>query len=322
MYDPHSAIDPFNVRPRAISVTTNSDHCVSNNASQTVVTDSFNQVDCTVFVDGPFNDMVGSSQAAINAVLPLAIQNSFDRNDINYYDPGYGGSYYAKSCNGYNCSINQVSRSCRSFLVSSLELMIPCEREVVPDNVLYTVQKGEELSTIATKFDTLPELIEAANRGVADFKVGQTLHIPAQVYEVRFGDTLSLIAQNLKSTLSALILLNPSVTDPNFILTGQLISVPARFPNTPFSHTVREGEFLSMLADLYGASLSSMIAANPEIFKVDMIFPDDVLRVPHYLPVKGTVTYSGRCFETCYINSTPSLTNTAAPIKSYPTTAF
>lgn len=48
-----------------------------------------------------------------------------------------------------------------------------------------------------------------------------------EVYKVRSGDTLSVIAQRHQSSLARVLNLNPNIQDPNRIFPGQIINVPA-----------------------------------------------------------------------------------------------
>ena len=50
--------------------------------------------------------------------------------------------------------------------------------------------------------------------------------LPGNSYIVQPGDSLSTIAMNNNVTLEALIAANPSITDPNVIYPGQVLSIP------------------------------------------------------------------------------------------------
>lgn len=102
--------------------------------------------------------------------------------------------------------------------------------------VIYVVQSGDSLYSIAREYGVTVELLQAANQILPDqgLVVGQTLVIPTDyiTHTVAPGDTLYTIARRYGTTLERLIDLNPLVqSDPNFLRVGQLITVPAGEPS-------------------------------------------------------------------------------------------
>ncbi len=53
------------------------------------------------------------------------------------------------------------------------------------------------------------------------------------IYTVMQGDTLSLIAQRFNTTVSALLALNPQISNPDTIFPGQIIRVSTEVPTPP-----------------------------------------------------------------------------------------
>ena len=95
----------------------------------------------------------------------------------------------------------------------------------------YTVQAGDSLSAIASRFGTtVAELVSLNN--ISDpnlIYVGQVLKIPSsgnssRTYTVQAGDTLSYIAAKFGTTVSNLVTLN-NISDPNLIYVGQVLYV-------------------------------------------------------------------------------------------------
>ncbi len=110
-----------------------------------------------------------------------------------------------------------------------------------PGGFTYTVQAGDSLYTIATRFGVPLSSLEAANPQIGNPDLifpGQVICIPAaaqppvtcpngMLYTVRPGDTMFDIATRFGVTLQALLAANPQVADPNKIFAGQTLCVPA-----------------------------------------------------------------------------------------------
>ena len=91
----------------------------------------------------------------------------------------------------------------------------------------YTVQSGDSLSAIATRFGTTVSALQSANniRNVNLIYPGQVLRVNGQatimsVYTVRSGDNLSTIASRLGTTVSHLQSVN-GIRNANIIYPGQ-----------------------------------------------------------------------------------------------------
>ena len=87
----------------------------------------------------------------------------------------------------------------------------------------------------------------------------------ASTYVVRRGDTLSGIATRLGVSVGALAETN-RITDPNRVLVGQSLTVPAGRSAAPPSpgrvHVVAPGETLSGIAARYGTSTVAIVQSN------------------------------------------------------------
>jgi spore coat assembly protein SafA len=100
-------------------------------------------------------------------------------------------------------------------------------------------------------------------------------------YTVKRGDTLSAIAQHHGVSLSSLVAANPQISNPNLIHPGQQIHLPGSAQSAPASsYTVQRGDSLSAIAQQNGVSLSSLIAANPQISNPNLIYPGQEVRIP------------------------------------------
>lgn len=108
--------------------------------------------------------------------------------------------------------------------------------------VVYIVRAGDTLYAIARRYNmTINDLLEA-NPGIDPnrLEIGQEICIPREEpapqctgrsYIVRPGDTLSGIAVNFGVTYQALLNANPQITNPNVIVAGQTICIPAQGNN-------------------------------------------------------------------------------------------
>ncbi|HEX2953695.1 MAG TPA: SafA/ExsA family spore coat assembly protein [Bacillota bacterium] len=104
-----------------------------------------------------------------------------------------------------------------------------------------------------------------------------------QIYVVKSGDTMFLIAQRFGIPLQRLIEANPQVTNPNIIYPGQSLCVPSVMTGCMpgmTSYTVVRGDTLYQIAQRYGVSLDALIRANPQITNPNMIFPGQVICIP------------------------------------------
>jgi nucleoid-associated protein YgaU len=108
----------------------------------------------------------------------------------------------------------------------------------------YTVRRGDTLSTISDRWRISLRIIAALNPQLANPRtivVGQTLFLGrtpfvalaacpdapgCYLYIVRPGDRLSTIAGRYGITQQSILALNPKITDPNAIFSGQTIRLP------------------------------------------------------------------------------------------------
>lgn len=102
-------------------------------------------------------------------------------------------------------------------------------------------------------------------------------------YTVRSGDTLWDIAQKEKTTVDAILAMNPSIEDASRIYPGQVILLPGK-TGAGTSHTgktvvVKAGDTLSEIAVREGISLSELLRLNPDIENPSLIYPGQIVRV-------------------------------------------
>ncbi len=162
--------------------------------------------------------------------------------------------------------------------------------------LVHIVQPGETLFAIAQHYGTSVAEIVALNQ-LADpdhIAVGQKLLIPSsaaqtassttQIYTVRPGDTLAMIARRYGISADELAALN-LLTNPNLIYVGQPLRVPAwaeAVPSTPANgrvYAVQPGDTLAKIAARYGLTVWTLAQAN-QITNPNLLYVGQRLLIP------------------------------------------
>ena len=156
------------------------------------------------------------------------------------------------------------------------------------ETVTYQVQSGNTLWSIARLYRTNVDSIAQEN-GIADPALiypGEILHITMQdnapeaddyFYTVRAGNTLSGIAAKYRTTVSRLVSLN-GIVNPNLIYTGEQLRIPGDSDFGMETYTVRPGDTLSQIGEIYDISVARLAAVNG-ISNPNLIYPGEVLRI-------------------------------------------
>ena len=126
----------------------------------------------------------------------------------------------------------------------------------------------------------------------------------ATTYTVQWGDWLNKIAVRFGVTTQAIVAANPGL-DPNLILPGQVLNIPAAGApvptsvpgsatavppggatavppppsNVPSTYTVQRGDWFYAIARKFGVSVSALQAANRNI-NPNFVYPGQVLNIP------------------------------------------
>lgn len=170
-----------------------------------------------------------------------------------------------------------------------------------------TVQRGDTLSKIALRCDVTVNGIMRANPGITNpnlISTGQVLIMPGATlpndtntnyYYVERGDTLKGIAIMFHTSVDELLRLNPQISDPNLIVSGQRLVVPRRAPGTGIGgggdggttipggtqvYIVQPGDTLKEIALEFGTTTAVLRQLNPEITNPDMIRKGQRIIVP------------------------------------------
>jgi len=109
----------------------------------------------------------------------------------------------------------------------------------------YVIQPGDTLTSLAARFGVTVEAIVTVNPILVNPNAiypGQIIHIPlagqtmvpmASLYIIQPGETLAVIAQRFNIPVSALLRVNPQITNPNLIYPGQIIAIPLPYGAIP-----------------------------------------------------------------------------------------
>jgi nucleoid-associated protein YgaU len=108
----------------------------------------------------------------------------------------------------------------------------------------YTIQRGDSLSGVASRYAIPVSIVLALNPEITDpgtIVVGDILYLgrdpflrlprcegvpDCSLYTVRPGDRLSTIAGRFSISVESILAANPAITDPNAIFSGQVIRLP------------------------------------------------------------------------------------------------
>jgi LysM repeat protein len=247
--------------------------------------------------------------ADINSQLPTEIQELFRRGEINFYDPGNGPYYYIRLCNNGICITYQVDRLTNSYFDaldgqrhfvkidrsrSQFNLFRPPSGQKIPAANQITIQEGETLSSLATRFGIPQSILEAANPQVSNSDqifTGDTLMIAALAHTIEPGESLQSLADNFGVEISALRNLNTQISN-DAVNTGDIVKVPASSPIIPFAYTANSGDTISSLASEYRLNADDILAINPGVSSTeDSLIGGHVISIPNFLSFSGNIAF-------------------------------
>lgn len=139
-----------------------------------------------------------------------------------------------------------------------------------PSESTYIVQSGDNLYSIARKYNTTVDALMSANNLTSTLlRVGQRLRIPSttssdiNIYTVQLGDSLYSIARRYNTTVDSLMDANGLTS--TLLQVGQILKVPSideSIEQNPNTYVVQRGDTLYKIASQYGISVNDIIRAN------------------------------------------------------------
>jgi LysM repeat protein len=247
-------------------------------------------------------------------VAPVAAQEPCD--DTVTVQPGDTLSAIARLCETTVSALvaaNPVITNPNLIFPGQVLQLPDAETPTLPtEGFVYTVQPGDWLADIARRHGVSVDTLLAVNPQVEapdELEPGDQLVIPATevlpelgpapieavegfIYTVQPGDWLADIARRHGVSVDTLLAVNPQVETPDELEPGDQLVIPITEvlpelgPPAPpeevdgFFYTVQSGDWLSAIARRHGVSLTTLLAANPQIENPNLIFPGQQIVIP------------------------------------------
>lgn len=142
----------------------------------------------------------------------------------------------------------------------------------VNDNY-YVVQKGDSLWSISSKLGvSVSDIKKSNNLSSNNLSIGQVLIIPSKkiddeeskadenVYVVKKGDSLWLIAKNYNTSVDEIKRLNNLSSNTLYI--GQKLKIPNAITSNEITYTVKKGDSLWLIANRYDTTVNAIKDKN------------------------------------------------------------
>ena len=162
----------------------------------------------------------------------------------------------------------------------------------------YAVHQGNTIESIVETYGTEVGIVLAANPNLSnaeDINNAEAVNILTQVHTAQTEETMYQSALKYEVSLSALDSLNNDLPDANTIITGQVLKVPVHDPTDGYAHTVQPGDILLDIANVFGRSIESIIAANPRRSSSEDIYPSQTTDIPISTSARGQVSFRDIC---------------------------
>lgn len=141
------------------------------------------------------------------------------------------------------------------------------------DDNYYVVQKGDSLWSISSKLGvSVSDIKKSNNLSSNNLSIGQVLIIPSKksddeesnadenVYVVKKGDSLWLIAKNYNTSVDEIKRLNN--LSSNTLSIGQKLKIPNAITSNEITYTVKKGDSLWLIANRYDTTVNTIKDKN------------------------------------------------------------
>ncbi|MFV0275207.1 MAG: LysM peptidoglycan-binding domain-containing protein [Bacilli bacterium] len=219
-----------------------------------------------------FNNLT-SDNIYPGVVLKIPIKTEIPNKPSEYdiYTVKAGDSLYSIA-NKFGITVSdikQLNALTNNTLSIGQQLRIPSQGEsTIEDNyTVYIVQSGDNLYSIASRFDTSVDVIKSTNNLTSNsLSLGQQLLIPKSTsivtptttYTVKRGDSLYSIASKFNVAVNDIISQNN--LSSNLLSIGQILKIPNKPLETGYIiYTVKSGDSLYKLANKYNTTVNEIM---------------------------------------------------------------
>lgn len=140
---------------------------------------------------------------------------------------------------------------------------------------------------------------------------GLASEVCGDTYTVQHLDNLSKIASYCDTSVANILALNPQITNPNVIYSGQVIRLTGNVSSSDSddndtTYTVQSGDTLAEIADMFNTTVWAIMQANPSLWSYNYVYTGQVLVIPD----SSSTTGGGTTTTTTYSSARVTLSDT------------